>query len=62
MNGFYDQVTAVLKEHSFVLIRQGKGIIRFGGKGRVSVAVSTNCNSRHTANKILKEAGIKRKF
>lgn len=62
MNGFYDQVIAVLKRHGFSLSRQGKGSHQIWANDRVSVVVSTNCKSRHTANKIMKEAGIKHKF
>lgn len=62
MNGFYDQVIAVLKQHGFSLARQGKGSHQIWANGKISVAVSTNCKSRHTANKIMKDAKTKQKF
>lgn len=62
MSGFYDQVTAVLKKHGFVLVRQGKGSHEIWGKGKVRVSVPVNCRSRHTANSVLKDAGIKHKI
>lgn len=62
MNGFYEQVIAVLKQHGFSLLRQGKGSHQLWSNGKVSVTVSTNCYSKHTANKIFRDAGIKRKI
>lgn len=61
MNGYYDQVKAVLKQHGFFCARQ-KGSHQTWSKGRISVTVSTNCASRHTANAIMKEAKINHKF
>lgn len=59
MNGYYDRVTLLLRQAGFSLIRQGKGSHQIWGKGRIVVTVSTNCKSRHTANNILKQAGLK---
>jgi predicted RNA binding protein YcfA (HicA-like mRNA interferase family) len=61
MNGFYNQVAAVLKQHGFFCLRQ-KGSHQIWGNGSVSVTVSTNCASRVTANAIMKQAGIAHKF
>lgn len=61
MNGFYNQVIAVLKQHGFSFSRQ-KGSHQMWTNGRVSVTVSTNCESRHTANAIMKQAGINHKI
>jgi predicted RNA binding protein YcfA (HicA-like mRNA interferase family) len=61
MNGFYDQVKAVLKQHGFFLVRQ-KGSHQIWCKDRICVTVSTNCASRHTANEIMKQAGISHHF
>jgi len=61
MNGFYDQVIAVLKKHGFLLVRQ-KGSHQTWGRDGHSVTVSTNCKSRHTANEIMKQAGINHRF
>lgn len=49
MNGYYDQVKAVLQQHGFSFQRQ-KGSHQTGSKAQVSVTVSTNCASRHTAS------------
>ena len=62
MNGFYEQVIAILREHGFSLKRQGKGSHQIWSNGKISVAVSTNCYAKPTANKILEEAGINRKI
>lgn len=62
MKGFYNQVVAVLKQHGFFLVRHSGTAHQTWGNGRVSVTVSTNCNSRHTANGIMKDAGIDHKF
>jgi predicted RNA binding protein YcfA (HicA-like mRNA interferase family) len=51
MNGFYDQVIAVLKQHGFYLVRQ-KGSHQMWTNGQLSVTVSTNGDSRHTARQI----------
>ncbi|WP_442867527.1 type II toxin-antitoxin system HicA family toxin [Castellaniella sp. S9] len=61
MNGYYEKVKAVLEQHGFSFIRQ-KGSHQMWGRGRVRVTVSTNCVSRHTANTIMKQAGIEQKF
>ena len=61
MNGFYDKVKAVLLQHGFFLDRQ-KGSHQTWKRGGVSVTVSTNCASRHTANAIMKAAGIDQRF
>lgn len=61
MNGYYDQVIAVLKKHGFFMSRQ-KGSHQTWTNGKTPVTVSTNCASRHTANGIMKDAGIKVRF
>ena len=62
MKGFYAQVKAMLEQHGFFLSRQGKGAHELWSKGHISVTVSKNCDSRHTANAIMKQAGIDHKF
>ncbi len=63
MNGYYQLVIAVLKQHGFCLIRNGKGAHQIWGKeNRKPFPVSVNCESRHTANGIMKQAGIDHKF
>jgi predicted RNA binding protein YcfA (HicA-like mRNA interferase family) len=62
MNGYYKQVVDVLKQHGFIFLRSGKGSHEIWGKGSVAVSVPFNCASRHTANGVMKDAGIKHKF
>ena len=62
MNGFYNPVIAVLTQHGFSFSRAGKGSHELWCKGRQCVTVPKNCNSRHTANAIMKQAGIAHKF
>ena len=61
MNGYYNQVKAVLQQHGFSLSRQ-KGSHQTWKKGSIVVTLSTNCESRHTANAVMRGAGIKHKF
>lgn len=62
MNGFYKQVTDILKRHGYMFHRQGKGSHEIWSKGRMALTVPMNCVSRHTANKILKDAGVGEKI
>lgn len=62
MNGYYNDVIAMLKKHGFSFDRQGKGSHELWAKGSLKVIVSKNCKSRMTANGIMKEAGIKHRF
>ncbi len=59
MNGYYVQVTLLLKQAGFSFYRQGKGSHEIWSNGKISVTVPANCKSRFTANAILKEAGSK---
>lgn len=63
MNGYESQVKAILTQHGWKLSRSGKGSheIWEGPTGK-KVSVNSVCKSRHTANEILKAAGIKHKF
>ncbi|MFZ4710750.1 MAG: type II toxin-antitoxin system HicA family toxin [Zwartia sp.] len=61
MRGFYKKVIALLALHGFLLVRQ-KGSHQTWAKGSKSLTVSTNCDSRHTANEILKQAEINHRF
>lgn len=61
MNGYYSQVVDILKQHHFHCDRK-KGAHQNWTNGRISVTVSTNCYSRHTANEIMKRAGIDHRF
>ncbi|SCX91980.1 HicA toxin of toxin-antitoxin [Nitrosospira sp. Nl5] len=62
MNGYYPRVIDQLKKHGFIFIRQGKGSHELWGKGSLAVTVPFNCNSKFTANGIMKDAGIRHRF
>jgi predicted RNA binding protein YcfA (HicA-like mRNA interferase family) len=62
MKGYYNQVVAVLKQHGFFLVRHNGTSHQTWSNGKTPVSVSTNCYSRHTANGIMKDAGITHKF
>lgn len=62
MNGYYRQVIEQLKAHGYRLLRSGKGSHEIWSDGKRSTTVSANCQSRHTANEIMKQAGIKHRF
>lgn len=61
MNGYYSRVIVILKQYGFELRRQ-KGSHQSWCKSTLCVTVSTSCDSRHTANAIMKQAGIDYKF
>lgn len=61
MNGYYKQVAEILRQHGFHCDRQ-KGSHQNWTNGKIAVTVSTNCASRHTANEIMKRAGIDQRF
>jgi predicted RNA binding protein YcfA (HicA-like mRNA interferase family) len=62
MNGYYSHLTKVLRANGFTLLRPGKGSHEIWSKGRLALTVPFNCASRHTANSILRDAGISHKF
>jgi predicted RNA binding protein YcfA (HicA-like mRNA interferase family) len=62
MNGYEKEVKKILKENGWKFIRSGKGSHEYWGKGKKSVTVSHKITSRHTANGIMKSAGIDHKF
>ena len=62
MNGYYKLVTDVLHKNGFTLLGQGSTSHQIWSNGVKSVTVSTNCYSRHTANAILRQAGILQRF
>jgi predicted RNA binding protein YcfA (HicA-like mRNA interferase family) len=62
VKGFYDLVVAALREHGFVYWKQGKGSHEKWRKGEIRVLVPFNCESRHTANAVMKAAGIDKHF
>ena len=62
MRGYYPAVKAMLKQHGFFLSRQGKGSHELWSNGILTVTVSVNCDSKFTANAIMKQAGINHRF
>jgi predicted RNA binding protein YcfA (HicA-like mRNA interferase family) len=62
MNGYYELVVKLLKQHGFSLLRQTGGSHQVWSNGKRNVTVSTNCYSRHTANAIMRQAGVQHRF
>lgn len=62
MNGYYSQVIEVLKAHGYTYLRPGKGSHEVWSNGKRNQIVPHNMPSRHTANGIMKQAGIGHKF
>jgi predicted RNA binding protein YcfA (HicA-like mRNA interferase family) len=58
MNGFEKQVKEILRRYGWAFLRHGKGSHDIWGKGNQTVSVNHECRSRHTANGILRAAGI----
>lgn len=64
MNDYAPAVRRILRENGFELLRQGRGdheVWRHATTGK-KVAVDGTIKSRHTANGILKQAGLKKAF
>jgi predicted RNA binding protein YcfA (HicA-like mRNA interferase family) len=64
MANFYRDIIAILRANGFVLSRSGKGSheIWFNPLTKRSVTVPRTTKSRHTANDVLKQAGLEKKF
>ena len=64
MADFYRELVAILRAHGFELLRSGKGSheIWFNRQSDRSVTVPRTTKSRHTANDVLKQAGLEKKF
>jgi len=62
MKGYYAEVTRLLRESGFALLRAGKGSHEIWSKGSIHLTVPYGCKSRHTANAILKDAGIAKRL
>ena len=62
--GYTPRVKALLLEHGCRLLRQGKGDheVWLCPGGRKPVVVDGKIMSRHSANAVLRDAGIKFKF
>jgi predicted RNA binding protein YcfA (HicA-like mRNA interferase family) len=64
MAELYRELVSILRSNGWQLHRSGKGsheiwINRTNGR---AVTVPRNTKSRHTANDVLKQAGLKKKF
>lgn len=62
MNGYYRLVVDQLKAHGYSHLRAGKGAHEIWTNGKRNQILSSNCASRHTANEIMKQAGIAHRF
>ena len=62
MNGYYKLLVAVLAQHGFQKVMNAKGSHEKWGNGKLVTTVPFNCPSRHTANAIMKQAGINHRF
>lgn len=62
MKGYYQQIVEALRKQGFSLVRKGKGSHEVWGRGSTRTIVPFNCPSRHTANEIMKQAGLEHRF
>jgi len=62
--GFYPQIRALLLAHGCTFVRQGRGSheIWLNPATRVHFPVAISINNRHTANAILRQAGIDKRL
>ena len=63
VQGYAKRLVAILRDHGWAFERAGKGDHEIWSKpGQRSVVIDRGMMSRHTANGVLKQAGIKMKF
>lgn len=63
VQGYTKRLKAILREHGWEFVRTGKGDHEIWSKpNRKPLVVDGKIMSRHTANAILKQAGIKAKL
>lgn len=62
MNGYYELVVKQLRANGYTLLRQSATSHQIWTNGLRNQTVSTNCHSRHTANGIMRQAGINHRF
>ena len=64
MADFYREIIALLRANGYQLLRTGKGSheIWFNPTTGKSVTVPRSTKSRHTANEVLKQVGLQKKF
>ena len=64
MADFYRELVSLLRENGYELLRSGKGsheVWHNPSSGR-RVTVPRTTKSRHTANEVLKQAGLQKEF
>ncbi|HEY7243535.1 MAG TPA: type II toxin-antitoxin system HicA family toxin [Xanthobacteraceae bacterium] len=64
MSGFTEKLKEILRQNGCLLVRQGKGdheIWQSSISGK-RFPVDSNIQSRHTANAVLKQAGLPKAF
>ncbi len=62
MNGYYRLVIEQLQAHRYRFLRTGKGSHEIWTNGLRNQVVPRHCESRFTANGIMKQAGIAHRF
>jgi predicted RNA binding protein YcfA (HicA-like mRNA interferase family) len=64
MADFYRELVAILRANGFVFLRPGKGSheIWFNARTNQHLTVPRTTKSRHTANDVLKQANLPKKF
>lgn len=62
--GFYRELTELLKAHGCTFVRAGRGSheIWFSPITQINITIPRTTESRHTVNKVLKEAGLPKAF
>jgi len=63
-SGFYRELVDILRQHGCHFLRPGKGSheIWFSPATNRTFTLPTTTKSRHTANEVLKQAGLKKSF
>jgi len=62
VKGYYNLVIVQLLAHGYSFLRAGKGAHEIWTNGLRHQTISRNMPSRHTANVIMKQAGIAHRF
>ena len=64
MANYYRPLIKILRQNGFEFLRQGRGDheLWWNDKLQVAAVVDRSLDSRHTANGILKEAGLPKAF
>ena len=58
MNGYYKILVEILKRYGAYYVRPAKGDHEVWKRGNLQTTVDKGCNSRHTANAVLKQLQI----